>query len=527
MLLAHWPAFLACVAQAMLALIALRARDPLGAPLALFGADVFVWSFADLAYHISGLPIWLVLDHAAAALIPALGLHVVLLFVGRRRELGRVLGALYGLFGALSVCATIALFTPRHAPLLSSTAWSSAFLLATLPGIAFGGWLLLSYRRCTTSADERARAGLLLLALPLAATFGATNAVNVLIPSVPRLGSVGAAGCAVLMMVVTLRGRLLGRELTSGITLTAGLLGAATVAAYLLVVRLFAANTAFLVVATATLSFAVIAATRALAAAAWARRARRSEMALMGRFSAQMAHDLKNPLAALKGAAQYLQEERRLGRSLADQGDFFEIIIDQADRLERLISTYQRLGRLEPVFAPIDVGALVRDVLTLQAFASSGTMVSVTLGDDLPTCVADRDLLARALENLVKNAFEAMPDGGALTVSVDGANEGLPGLIIRIADTGGGMDARTREHVFDEFYTTKATGSGLGLPFVRRVIEAHGGDVALRGEVGRGTVATLRLPACPPPEAESGTVQRSAHGVQHPVHTRAPRPSRQ
>jgi signal transduction histidine kinase len=430
----------------------------------------------------------------------------VRLFIGRRRELGRVLGIVYALFGALSLSSAAALFTPAHRPLLDTVVWSALFLTGTLAVVVLGAWLLLGYRRTTSSHGERARARLLLLALPLAAVFGATDLVNTLVPSVPELSSLGAAACALLMMIVTLRGRLLGRDLSSGIALTAGVLGATAVIAYLLVFRIFAASTALLVVATATLSFAVIAATRQLAASASARRARISEMALMGRFSAQMAHDLKNPLAALKGAAQFLQEEQKQGRSLADQAEFFEIIVDQADRLERLISTYQRIGRLEPELARVDVGALVRDVLALQTFAAPATTVRVTIGDDLPACAADRDLLARALENLVKNAFEAMSGGGALTVSVDraiaieGARE--PGVVVRIADTGAGMDARTRERVFDDFYTTKATGSGLGLPFVQRVIEAHGGEVTLTSEVGRGTVFTLRLPALEPSLAE-------------------------
>lgn len=506
MILPHWPALLACVAQAMLAVLALRARDPLGVPLALFGADLFVWNFADLAYKVSGLPVWHVLDITASPLTPALGLHFVLLFVGRRRELGRLLLIVYALFGALSLSSALALFTPEHRPLLGTQAWSALFLTGTLAVIVLGAGLLAHYHRSTSNEGERVRVRLLLLALPLAAVFGATDLVQNFVPVVPDLASVGSAACALLMMIVTLRGRLLGRDLTSGIALTAAVLGATTVVAYLLVFRIFAANAAPLVVATATLSFAVIAATRQLAAAASTRRARASEMALMGRFSAQMAHDLKNPLAALKGAAQFLQEELKQGRSLADQAEFFEIIIDQADRLERLIGTYQRAGSLEPELARVDVGALVRDVVALQTFATSRTTVRVTLGDDLPACAADRDLLARALENLVKNAFEAMPEGGALTVSVDGLIDvelaRSRRLVIRIADTGSGMNARTRERIFDDFYTTKATGSGLGLPFVKRVIEAHGGDVTLVSEVGRGSVFTLRLPAFQAPLAE-------------------------
>jgi signal transduction histidine kinase len=103
----------------------------------------------------------------------------------------------------------------------------------------------------------------------------------------------------------------------------------------------------------------------------------------------------------------------------------------------------------------------------------------------------DRDLLAGALENLVQNAFEAMPDGGTVTVrtSVDPDT-----VVLSVEDNGQGMDARTRERAFDPFFTTKPTGSGLGLAFVRRVAEAHGGDVTLASKEGAGTTLQLRLP---------------------------------
>jgi signal transduction histidine kinase len=96
------------------------------------------------------------------------------------------------------------------------------------------------------------------------------------------------------------------------------------------------------------------------------------------------------------------------------------------------------------------------------------------------------------LENLVRNAMEAMPDGGTVTVRT--ARSGAESVLLSVADTGCGMDARTRERAFDDFFTTKALGSGLGLAFVRRVVEAHGGRVSLESEQGRGTLVSVRLP---------------------------------
>ena len=124
--------------------------------------------------------------------------------------------------------------------------------------------------------------------------------------------------------------------------------------------------------------------------------------------------------------------------------------------------------------------------------------MNVELAEGLPPCRADREMLSRVLENLVRNAMEAMPDGGTVTVrtarSGGGAREAGASVVLSVEDTGCGMDARTRERAFDDFFTTKATGSGLGLAFVHRVVEAHGGQLSLESEQGRGTVVSVRLP---------------------------------
>jgi signal transduction histidine kinase len=204
-----------------------------------------------------------------------------------------------------------------------------------------------------------------------------------------------------------------------------------------------------------------------------------------------MAHDLKNPLAALKGAAQLLREDmvRPAG---VDRIVFADLMLDQIDRLDRLVDVYGRLARVEPAREPLDVNEMTRAVLALQSLASERLAVNAALEEGLPRCRADREMLSRVLENLVRNAMEAMPDGGTVTVRT--APDGPEAVILSVEDTGCGMDARTRERAFDDFFTTKALGSGLGLAFVRRVVEAHGGHVSLESEQGRGTVVSVRLP---------------------------------
>ena len=230
----------------------------------------------------------------------------------------------------------------------------------------------------------------------------------------------------------------------------------------------------------------------------------RNASALGRKFASQMAHDLKNPLASLKGALQFLEEERRRGRSLDDQHDFLGLMLEQVERLGRVADEYERIGRVEPVRRHVDVNQVVGRVVALEPFAAKGGISIVTdLAPDLPPCDIDADLVARALENLVRNALEAMPDGGNLTVRTAAGRAGNVRegrVIVSVEDCGKGMDARQAERAFNEFYTTKATGSGLGLAFVKRVAEAHGGDASLKSRVGEGTVVEMRLPALVPGE---------------------------
>jgi len=219
-----------------------------------------------------------------------------------------------------------------------------------------------------------------------------------------------------------------------------------------------------------------------------------------------MAHDVKNPLTALKGALQFLTEEHDRQRPMEQQQEFLELMAEQVERIEGVMDKYQRLSRVEPELAEVEINEVVASVLALSAFRDQGIEVRTELDRDLPRCRADSDLLYGALENLVRNAFEAMESGGELEIRTaptrqDGATAGVS---ITVRDTGEGMDARVAERVFDDFYTTKATGSGLGLAFVRRVADTHGGEVSLSSDQGKGTTVELRLPVGGPANEGGG-----------------------
>jgi signal transduction histidine kinase len=205
-----------------------------------------------------------------------------------------------------------------------------------------------------------------------------------------------------------------------------------------------------------------------------------------------MAHDAKNPLAAIRGAAQFLQQERAEGRSIDEQAVFVDLIVEQTERLERVLQDYQRLGRAEAQRAPVGLRTLLTELAEAQRAASSAHTIEVEAAEDLAWSL-DRDLVLGALENLVRNAREATPDGGRLVLRA--RRDGPRTLALEVDDDGPGMDVRTREQAFDDFFTTKATGSGLGLAFVGRVASAHGGTARVEALSPRGTRVVLTIAA--------------------------------
>jgi two-component system sensor histidine kinase HydH len=224
-------------------------------------------------------------------------------------------------------------------------------------------------------------------------------------------------------------------------------------------------------------------------------RARTREMATMGLFARQMAHDLRNPLAALKGAIEWIQHDPS-SKSLSPQTrEFLDLSVTQAKRMETQIQRYQRLGQVAPERSVVNLESMPREMVALQGAVTSRVTCTVDVEPAVASWDLDSDLVGASVDNLLRNALEAMPEGGTLKVSAGQAERlGQRGLQLTVTDTGKGMDARTRESAFDDFFTTKDMGQGLGLSFVRRVAMAHGGHTWIENNLPRGTRVSMWFP---------------------------------
>jgi|GEM_PF-484568 len=490
----EWLTIASCAGHLGLATIALRqlAKSPLALPLALLCLDLFAFNAADVAHHVTEAPHWLWLDAFCTSLMVPLAIRFALAFVGKSRALSWLTRIFDVYFGLVAAGCAAAFFGFGWA---QAYAGSSRWAQSVAPGAtaAILALAIIFYRHLTSvqSPLERARTWLMIGGLALGA---AGNFCDLLANTgfdVPRLGPLGMLMTTLALSAAALRVGLFEGRISWLIAANGLVLGALLLFGYVAVFYFFGGNTALLVVGAGTLTLALVPALVAMTRAASAQRQRLEYHATLGRFSAQMAHDLRNPLAAIKGAAQYLKEEQKRG-TLNDAGDFLTLIIDQANRLDRVVSEYQRIGRIETVLKPIELDALVAEVLGGQALAApQGIVLHRKLEAKGLACQADTDLISAALENLVRNAFEAMPAGGTVTV----LTEAQAGFInLSVVDTGKGMDPRIVELAFADFFTTKTTGSGLGLAFVRRVAEAHGGEASLKSLEGKGTTVQLRIP---------------------------------
>lgn len=219
---------------------------------------------------------------------------------------------------------------------------------------------------------------------------------------------------------------------------------------------------------------------------------RQDRLAAIGRMAASIAHEIRNPLAAMRGSIQMLRADMEGDGS---QTELMEIILRESDRLNRIISDFLSYARPRSIVqSKMDAGELLKQTFTLLRHSSEINDKHV-IEEDLPIdpalISADSEQLQQVFWNLARNALQAMPQGGTLHASVRTSSNGR--LRITFSDTGRGMSPDQVERLFEPFSSTTG-GTGLGLSIVYQIIRDHGGTINVRSREGRGTTITVELP---------------------------------
>ncbi|WP_136513310.1 two-component system sensor histidine kinase NtrB [Geomonas edaphica] len=218
--------------------------------------------------------------------------------------------------------------------------------------------------------------------------------------------------------------------------------------------------------------------------------ARREALAKLGEMGALLAHEIRNPLAGIKGFAQIIAAKPQEARN----GPFAQSIVTEAVRLEALVNDLLTYASNEPsASGDFQLCNLLDHVLSLLEPEARAQGVGITREcSGGVSARANRDRVEQALLNLGRNALQAMPDGGMLRFTAEGQGRET---VITVEDNGHGIADEHRPHVFEPFFTTKSRGTGLGLALCKKIVEGNGGSITLHSREGEGTRVILSLPA--------------------------------
>ena len=221
----------------------------------------------------------------------------------------------------------------------------------------------------------------------------------------------------------------------------------------------------------------------------------REKSIMLAEMAPVFAHEIRNPLGSIKGAAQYLKTEA----VTEEQHKLFDVIIEEVNRLNAVVSQFLDYARPNTLKLKLqDINMLIgKTVSIIAANELAGNITIVQeLSEDLPAVEVDEQQLLQVILNIAINAVESMPRGGTLTLRTSGIETGAGKAVgLTIRDTGQGMDKETEKNIFKPFFTTKERGVGLGLAICQKIIRDHGGQIRVKSIPGQGSVFFIRLNA--------------------------------
>jgi signal transduction histidine kinase len=230
---------------------------------------------------------------------------------------------------------------------------------------------------------------------------------------------------------------------------------------------------------------------------------RADRLASIGEMAAGIAHEIKNPLAGISAAVTIIRDDMPAGDP---RNVILGEVLQQVQRLDKTVNDLLFFGKpSSPELSCIDINEVLDSTFK---FASQHRSVAniekrINLAPDLPTVYADGKQMQQVFFNLFLNAFQAMPEGGTLSITTGRTvRQGREYVTIDVADTGPGIPPLILEKIFTPFFTTKAQGTGLGLPICNKLVQMHNGFMRVTSDDAHGTVFTIELPACSTREAE-------------------------
>ena len=227
-----------------------------------------------------------------------------------------------------------------------------------------------------------------------------------------------------------------------------------------------------------------------------AKAARQERLAVLGRLSAGLAHEIRNPLSSISGSVELVRESSDLN---TEDRRLLGIVLDEVERLDELVSTMLQVGRpRQPRRAETDLRGIVEDVVKMARQGPCRTAhidIQQAVPDTPVFAVVDRDQIRQVVWNLVKNAVQASPPQTVVRVAARITDAGQPQL--EVTDEGQGLDAAQQSRVYDMFHSERTHGAGIGLALVRQIVDAHGATIGIDSDAGHGAAFVVTFHSQP------------------------------
>ncbi len=478
-------------------LFARREQTRGSAPLAWLCFVLAVWHLGDFLWSLTRDPAWRVVSALGSAAPAPILVHV---FAAARdaRGMRRGLLGFYGLSGVFLLGTSLAFFDEHAYELVRSATWVGLYVAVLLvPMLLALAWSVRALR-AEGDPTHRLRLRWWLAGATIGVGGGLFDLARLSTHAVPPgMGAIGTTLALLCLAWTVDLGGASERALATRSALLA--IAVATIAAFVTlgVSRATAGRTESVVAVGGAIAIGALVAFRVASVRLQREAMRLQALALLGTFSAEVAHEARNPLAAIRARVQLLAAKIDKGVDPATFREHLELIDREVGRLDSVVSDYQALARRGSVpNERASVTEIVRDLMALQGPTLPPTVtLRMELDESIPPVRADSARLRQALLNLLRNAVSAMPEGGTLTVRT--AVDGRAKVLVEVEDTGVGISASDLPKIFQPLYTRRAGGSGLGLAVTQRIVEEHGGSVGVRSQPGRGSTFTITLPADP------------------------------
>jgi len=391
------------------------------------------WNFGDFMEYLSGNRLWFYFSRVGSHMLPALMFHLLSVIVRPEQKHSFWVDLAYALSGVMAITAAAALIDPRIRLFMDSAYRNVSYIILLAPFLVAGIVLLLIALSRTLSDDEKSRLHYIIGAALIAVPTGLTDLLQPFSLPVPPLGHIGCLAYSIVLGVGVFKHR----------------------SAYDILSQM------------------------------------RMKLEGLGHMAAGIAHEIRNPLTAIKGASVLL------GKEMGDSADascweYLRVVTEEVERLDKILGNFQYYIR--PLRADkelISINNAIQKTVQLAEMHLLKIRIRLELPETIPLIHADPLLMRQLFLNLIKNAAEACGPAGTLIIKTEAIP---PGVKITFSDDGPGIAPELFDRVFEPFFTTKAKGMGLGLAVCKNIVQAHDGRIEVRSRSPIGSEIYVSLP---------------------------------